>query len=158
KLKENLNYIILLELSKVGANVYEVLGELKKFYPSINVLMLGGSLLEDLFVVRAIRAGASGYLTTDSAADELVIAIREVSRKGKYITPLVAKKLIDSMDSNGDKPEHEKLSNRELQVLSLIVKGKKIKEIAEVLSLSPATVATYRSRILEKMKLKSNVE
>lgn len=130
-LKQNQPDIILLELSKAGLNAYDILGEIRKFYPGVGVLMLSASLAEDLHVVRAIRAGAAGYLTTDVAADELVTAIHEVYKKGRYITPLVAKKLIDSMDSNGDKPEHEKLSNRELQVLSLIAKGKKMKEILQ---------------------------
>jgi two-component system, NarL family, invasion response regulator UvrY len=156
-LKHSLPDVVLLDQSNSTSGGFEILGELKRFYPSIRVLMLSMTL-DDLYAVRAMRAGAAGYITRESATDELVTAIRQVYAKGKYVTPALAKKLIDSMDFNDSRPEHEKLSNRELQVLSLIAKGKKMKDIAEQLSLSPATIATYRARILEKMKLKSNVE
>jgi len=157
ELKDSQPNIVLLDLAKAGTNGFEILNDLKNFYPTIRVLMLSTNP-EDIFALRALRAGAAGYLTRESATEELITAIREVFNRGRYITPILAKRLIDSMDAEGGKPDHERLSNRELQVLSLIATGKKIKEIAELLSLSPATIATYRSRILEKMKLKSNVE
>ncbi len=157
RMRDNQPDIILLDLSTSGKNGLEVLGELKEFYPNVRVLMLSTSY-EDLYGVRAIKAGAAGYITRESATEELVTAIREIYTKRKYISPVLAKKLIDSLDKQGNKPEHERLSNRELQVLSMIASGKKMKEIAEILSLSPATVATYRARIMEKMHLRSNVE
>ena len=158
ELKGQLPDIIILDQSKAGVNSIDVLNELRKYYPSIRVLIISMTL-DDRFAVRAIRSGAAGYLTRESAIEELVMAIHEVHNKRRYFTPDLAKKLIDSMDiNNSSRPEHEKLSNRELQVLSLIARGKKMKAIAEQLTLSPATIATYRARILEKMKLKSNVE
>jgi len=113
---------------------------------------------EDRFAVRAIKAGASGYVTKESASEELVRAIRQVFNGGKFITPSLTEKLVNYFEILGNKPEHEKLSDRELQIMNMIASGKKVKEIADELSLSPATIATYRARVLEKMNLKSNVE
>ena len=113
---------------------------------------------EERFSVRAIKAGALGYVSKESAADELVRAIRQVYNGGKYITPIVAEKLADSFEVGNNKLAHERLSDREFQILGMIASGKKVKEIATELSISPATVATYRARVLEKMQLKSSVE
>ncbi len=149
--------IVLLDITMPGKNGLEILKELKQNYPSIKVLMLSMHP-EDRFSVRAIKAGASGYINKESATDELVNAIRKVYNGGKFITPTVAEILADTFENNANKPVHEKLSDREFQILRLITSGRKIKEIADDLFLSPATVATYRSRILEKMNMKSNVE
>jgi DNA-binding NarL/FixJ family response regulator len=149
--------IILLDISIPGKNGLEILKEVKQYYQSVKVLMLSMHP-EDRFAVRAIKAGASGYVTKESASEELVRAIRQVYNGGKFITPSLTEKLVNYFEILGNKPEHEKLSDRELQIMNMIASGKKVKEIADELSLSPATIATYRARVLEKMNLKSNVE
>lgn len=149
--------IVILDISMPGKNGLEIIKELKQMYPGIKALMLSMHP-EDRFSVRAIKAGASGYLTKESAADELVGAIRKVYNGGKFITQSVAEMLADTFDQEYDKPAHERLSDREFQILRMITSGRTIKEIAEELNLSPATVATYRTRLLDKMQLKSNVE
>ncbi len=156
-LKEQEPDIVLLDITMPGKNGLETLKEIRQNYPSIKVLMLSMHP-EDRFSVRAIKAGASGYINKESATDELVNAIRKVYNGGKFITPTVAEILADTFEHSANKPVHEKLSDREFQILRLITSGRKIKEIADDLFLSPATVATYRSRILEKMNMKSNVE
>ncbi len=156
-LKLSLPEVIVLDISMPGKNGLEILKELRQLYPLVKVLILSMHP-EDRFSVRAIKAGASGYVTKESAAEELVTAIRQVHGGGKFITMAVAEILANSFEMEDNKPVHERLSDREFQILGLIASGKKIKEIADELSLSPATVATYRARILEKMQLKSNVE
>ena len=156
-LKNSRPDIILLDISIPGKNGLEILKEVKQYYPSVKVLMLSMHP-EDRFAVRAIKAGASGYVTKESASEELVRAIRQVYNGGKFITPSLTEKLVNYFEILGNKPEHEKLSDRELQIMNMIASGKKVKEIAYELSLSPATIATYRARVLEKMNLKSNVE
>ena len=149
--------VIVLDISMPGKDGLELLKELKQYYPQIRVLILSMHP-EDRFAVRAIKAGAVGYLTKESASTDLVNAIRVVHTHGKHITPSLTDRLLNSFDNSQNKPEHERLSDRELQVLNLIAKGSKIKAIADELSLSPATIATYRVRVLEKMNLKSNVD
>jgi DNA-binding NarL/FixJ family response regulator len=156
-LKVALPDILLMDISMPGKNGLEIVKELKQTYPSIKILMLSMHP-EERFSVRAIKAGACGYVTKESAADELVKAIRQVYVGGKFITPGVAEKLANSFELESNKPSHERLSDREFQILGMIASGRRVKEIADDLSLSPATVATYRARILEKMQLKSNVE
>src|SRR5262245_51216632 len=142
--------VILMDISMPGKNGLEIVKELKQTNPEIKVLILSMHP-EERFSVRAIKAGALGYVSKESAADELVRAIRQIYHGGKYITPIVAEKLADSFELESNKPAHERLSDREFQILSMIASGKKIKDIATELSLSPATVATYRARVLEKM-------
>lgn len=149
--------LILLDISMPGKNGLEIAKELKQFYPSIRTLMLSMHP-EDRFSVRAIKAGAVGYVTKESAAIELVKAIRHTHENGKFITATVAEKLADSFELESNKLAHERLSDREFQVLSMIASGKSVKDIADELSLSPTTIATYRARVLEKMQLKSNVD
>lgn len=156
-LKQQSPDIVLVDISMPGKNGLEVVKELRQEFPNIKTLVLSMHP-EDRFSVRAIKAGASGYVTKESAAEELVSAIRQVYHGGKYITPGVAQKLANTFEVESEKLAHERLSDRELQVLSMIAEGKKIKEIATELSLSPTTVATYRARVLEKMQLKSSVE
>jgi DNA-binding NarL/FixJ family response regulator len=157
QLKETLPDVMVLDISMPGKNGLEILKEVKQVYPSIKVLMLSMHP-EDRFSVRAMKAGAAGYLTKESAPEELVNAIRQISSNGKFITVSVAEKLVNSFDNDNNKPPHEKLSDREFEILCLIAQGSRIKEIAEKLFLSPATIATYRARVLEKMHLKSNVD
>lgn len=149
--------LVLVDISMPGKNGLEIVKELKLEFPQIKTLVLSMHP-EERFSVRAIKAGAYGYVTKESAAEELVSAIRQVYYGGKYITPGVAQKLANTFEIDSERPAHERLSDRELQVLSMIAEGKKIKEIAHELSLSPTTVATYRARVLEKMQLKSSVE
>ena len=149
--------IILMDISMPGKNGLEIVKELKQTNPEIKTLVLSMHP-EERFSVRAIKAGALGYVSKESAADELVRAIRQVYNGGKYITPIVAEQLANSYELESNKLPHERLSDREFQILRMIASGKKIKEIASELSISPATVATYRARVLEKIQLKSNVD
>ncbi len=112
---------------------------------------------EDLFGVRALRAGAAGYMTKESASEQLVNAVRRIASGGKYISQTLAEKLALYVASNGKAP-HEALSDREYQILRLLVSGKTVSEIAAELNLSAKTVSTYRNRTLRKMNLKNNVE
>lgn len=149
--------VILLDISMPGKNGLEILKELRKHYPKVRVVMLSMHP-EDRFSVRAIKAGASGYITKESATELLVSAIRKVNSGGKFIPPSVAELLANSFENHSDLPIHELLSDREFQIMQLITSGKKVKEIAADLFLSPSTVATYRYRILQKTLMKSNVE
>jgi len=110
------------------------------------------------YAVRAIRAGASGYLTKDSAPDELIKAIEYILKGKRYITSEIAELLADSYGDNLDKPAHECLSNREFEVMKFIASGKSISEMAQTLSLSVNTISTYRARILDKMHINTNTE
>jgi two-component system invasion response regulator UvrY len=148
-------------LSKVRTGDYDVvlldvLTQLKSEKPRLPILVLSMHP-EEQFAVRALRAGASGYLTKESASDELVTAIQKVSSGGKYVSSSLAERLVSIMQK-AEQPPHESLSNREYQVMCLLASGKTVTEIAEALSLSIKTISTYRSRILEKMGMKSNAE
>jgi two-component system, NarL family, invasion response regulator UvrY len=149
--------VVLLDLSMPGRSGLEILGEIKRERPDLHVLILS-VYAESLYAVRALKAGASGYLTKDSAPEQLVEAIRKVARGGKYISPTLAERLAYELESDSDKPPHEKLSDREYQVLCMLASGKTVKEIAEELSLSVPSISTYRARVLEKMNMKNNAE
>ena len=140
-----------------GKSGLEVLKELRQKKPNSAVLILSIHP-EENYAVRVLKAGASGYINKSSASDELVQAIRTVVAGGKYITPKTAEKLVKEIKDNSVKLSHEKLSDREYQVMCMIASGKTIKEISEYLCLSIKTVSTYRARILEKMKMKNNSE
>jgi len=113
---------------------------------------------EEQYALRALRSGASGYLTKESAADELLVAIRKVLSGGKYISDSLAEKLVFGLLKNVDKPLHETLSDRERQVLRMVAAGKTLSEIAKELSLNVQTISTFRARLLRKMRMKSNAE
>jgi DNA-binding NarL/FixJ family response regulator len=113
---------------------------------------------EEQYAVRVLKAGASGYMTKESAPHELVKAIQQISKGKKYVSPSLAEKLALDLEITTGRPLHESLSDREYQVMCMIASGKTLKEIAEQLSLSIKTISTYRSRILEKMNMKSNAE
>jgi len=149
--------VILLDISMPGKNGLEVLKELKLTNPKIPVLILS-IYPEEQYAIRALKAGAAGYLTKASAPDELISAIRKVSRGGKYISASLAEKLAYELDGEAEKAPHETLSDREYQILLMIASGKTVSSIAEEMCLSVKTVSTYRSRILDKMKLKNNAE
>ena len=135
----------------------DVLAQLKNERPGLPVLILSMHP-EEQYAVRALRAGASGYLTKESAPDELVAAIRKVSTGGKYVSTSLAETLASILQEKGEQPLHKTLSDREYQVMCMIASGKTVAEIAIELSLSVKTISTYRSRILEKMKMKNNAE
>ncbi len=158
KVRKNDFDMVLLDISMPGRDGLEVLKELKSLRPKLPVLMLS-MYPEEQYAVRSLRSGASGYLTKDSAPDELISAIRKVSSGGKYVSASLAEKLAHKLGgSDVEKPLHETLSDREYQVMCMIASGKTVKEIGEELSLSVKTVSTYRSRILNKMRLKGNAE
>jgi len=134
-----------------------ILKQLRGEKPGLPVLILSIHP-EEQYAVRALKAGAAGYLTKGSAPGELTAAIRQVSAGKKYISSSLAEKLALHLENDTDKPIHEKLSDREYQILCMIASGETIKEIAQGLFLSEKTISTYRSRILEKMSMKSNAE
>jgi two-component system invasion response regulator UvrY len=133
------------------------LKELKNERPRLPVLILS-IYPEEQYAVRAFRAGASGYLTKASAPNELMSAIRKISQGGRYISSSLAEQLTYYLDADAEKPLHETLSDREYQVMLMIASGKTVSEIAGELFLSVKTISTYRSHILEKMKMKNNAE
>ncbi len=149
--------VILLDISMPGMDGLDVLKQLKIELPNIPVIILTVHP-EAQYALRVLKAGASGYLTKESAPSELIQAIRKVHRGGKYITPSLAEKIAFALGGETDKLPHETLSDREFQVLSLIASGKTVTEIAEELALSVKTISTYRTRILEKMQMKTNAE
>ncbi len=149
--------MVILDISMPGKSGLDVLKEIRNEHTKLPVLMLS-MYPEDQYAVRALRSGASGYMTKDSAPEELVTAIRTVAAGRKYISSDLAERFAFNLDSDMKKEPHEILSDREYQVLCTIASGKTISEIADQLSLSVKTISTYRSRILEKMQLKNNAE
>lgn len=157
KISENNYDVILLDISMPGKNGLEILRLVKRKKPKLPVLMLSVHP-EEQYAIRSLRAGASGYLTKESAPDELIAAIRKISKGGKFVNASLAEKLISELEIYVEKPSHEMLSDREYQVMCMSAMGKTLKEIAQELSLSIQTVSTYRTRILEKMKMNSIAE
>lgn len=149
--------LILLDIAMPGKDGLDVLRDVKSEKPQTKVLILS-MFPEEQYALRAMKSGASGYLTKESIPEELLKAIRKILQGGKYISADFSDKLLLSLDNDTGKPIHETLSNREYQVLRMIASGKTISEIAKELFLSVKTVSTYRSRILEKMNLKNNAE
>ena len=149
--------VMLLDITMPSKNGLEVLKLVKQQKPQIAVLMLSMHP-QDQYAVRALKAGAAGYLTKDAAPERLVEAILTVARGRKYITPELAEQLANAVTHDTDKPLHEQLSDREFQTIRLIASGKKLAEIAEEMALSPKTVSVYRARVLEKMHMKTNAE
>lgn len=146
--------MVLLDISLPGRNGLDVLHHLKRTYPSLPVLVFSMHP-EHQYAVRAFKAGASGYLTKDSLPDELVTAIRQVVRGGRYVSTALAEHLVLEVTTGGNEPLHARLSDREYQVLCLLALGSTVTEIATELALSVKTISTYRSRILEKLQLKT---
>ena len=149
--------IVVLDINMPGKSGLEALKDIKQIYPHLPVLILS-MFSEDQYGLRAIKAGASGYLKKVSAPTELVTAIRKIVSGRKYINQQLAEKLADSFGATEKETLHEKLSDREYQIMCNIALGKSAEEIAEELSISINTVYSYRNRILEKMSMKSNVE
>ncbi len=149
--------IVILDIGMPGRGGLDILKEVKSQNPKLPVLILS-MYPEEQYAVRVLKSGASGYLTKESAPGELIKAIRQISQGKKYISASLAEKLAVDLEMSPDKPPHEILSDREYQVMCMIASGKTLKEIADGLSLSIKTISTYRSRILEKMNMKTNAE
>jgi two-component system invasion response regulator UvrY len=156
-LHENWYDVLVLDISMPEITGLEILQDLRKMNPRPKALILS-MYPEKQFAVRALKGGAAGYLTKDSAPEELLTAIREVASGKRYITQQLAEILADEILVDSDKPAHESLSNRESQVLRLLAQGKGSSEIATELMLSPKTISTYRTRILEKLHLNNTAE
>jgi two-component system, NarL family, invasion response regulator UvrY len=149
--------VAIIDLSMPGLSGLDLIKQLKLEFPSLPLLILSMHP-EDQYAVRVLRAGASGYLTKESAERDLVQAIRRVASGGRYVTPGAAEALLSYMDRDPDLPLHEGLSDREFQVLQLLASGKPVSAIGEELSLSVKTISTYRTRLLQKMGMKNNAE
>lgn len=149
--------VVLLDISIPGRNGIDALKQLKALYPKLPVLMLSMHP-EEQYAMRAVKAGASGYLTKDSEGEELVMAIRKVSGGGNYVSASLAESLFSTLRNPADAEPHVLLSDRELEVLCMIGSGLSVSGIAERLTLSVKTISTYRTRILIKMGMKNNAE
>jgi DNA-binding NarL/FixJ family response regulator len=156
RMKETFD-LVLLDLSLPDRNGLDCLGQLKKLHPQLPVLILSMHA-EEHFAVRALKTGASGYLTKDKAAEELVRAVKRIMSGGRYVSSELAEHLAAELTGETSKAPHELLSDREFRVLRLIGAGRSVSEIAQELFLSVKTVSTYRTRLLTKMQLKSNAE
>ena len=149
--------VILLDISLPGRNGPELLSEIKKNKSDLAVLVLSMHP-EDQYAIRMMKAGALGYMTKESAPEELISAIRKVATGRRYISSKLAEEMAVALDTNTAKLPHQLLSNREFQVMRMLASGKTLKDIADEIMISEKTVTTYRARILEKMKLKNNTE
>lgn len=147
--------VVISDLSMPGRSGLDALQQIKLSYPNLPVLILSIHP-EEQYALRALKSGASGYLSKDAAPDELVKAVKKVMLGKKYISQAIAEKLASSFSSDSLLSPHENLSDREFDVMKLLANGKSVSEIAERLSLSVTTVSTYRARVMVKMNLKSN--
>jgi len=147
--------LVVLDINLPGRSGLDLLEDLKSSHPDMKILIMS-MYPEEQYAIRALKTGASGYLTKESASNELLAAIDKILQGGRYITQSIAERIFDAIDKTG--PPHELLSNRELEVMIQIANGRSLKEIGQILSLSEKTISTYRSRILEKMGLNSNAE
>jgi DNA-binding NarL/FixJ family response regulator len=157
KLREEKFDVVLLDISLPGGNGLDLIGQIKKIQPSIAVLMLS-IYSEELYAIKALKFGASGYLTKSSAPEELLTAIHKVSKGERYISVALADKLADDLITKSDEQVFQSLSAREMDVLILLAAGKSFTQMATELSLSPKTISTYRARLLVKLKLNSTSE
>jgi two-component system, NarL family, invasion response regulator UvrY len=149
--------IIISDLMMPGRSVLEIVQQIRQVHPQLPVLILS-IFPEEQYATRVFKAGAAGYINKDAAPTELVKAVQRILQGRKYITPAVAEKLATDLSGDSEKAAHELLSDREFHVMKLLSSGATITDIAAQLSLSPTTISTYRSRIMEKMKMKSNAE
>jgi two-component system, NarL family, invasion response regulator UvrY len=149
--------VVLLDVAMPGPGFLEVLQRLRAEHPTVAVLVLSVHP-EDQYAMRALRAGAAGYLTKDHSPEQLTEAIRKVHRGGKYVSPWLAERLAADLAAGAKQARHEMLSDREYEVLCLLGSGLTVKDIASRLQLSPKTVSTYRTRVLEKMDASTNAD
>ena len=157
RLEDGQHDVLVLDISMPGLSGLDVLKQIKKRKNSIPVLILSRHS-EQQYAVRSLRAGASGYLTKESAPQELSRAIQKIARGGKYVSASMADQLLDYLNEDSTRKPHEKLSDREFQVLQMIASGKTVGEIAEEMLLSVNTISTYRMRVLEKLNLGNNAQ
>lgn len=153
KVKETDYDLVLLDISLPDANGLDVLREMRRKRPRLPVLVIS-MYPEEMYAVRAIRTGAQGYLTKQSASEELVLAVRKILSGKRYVNPAFAVRMVVDFESDAAKPAHEKLSNREFQVMRMFGSGKTMKDIATELNLSINSIRTYRVRIMEKIGVK----
>ena len=149
--------VVLMDVSMPDRNGIDALKIIKKEFPRLPVLILS-MYPEEQYAIRALKAGAAGYLTKQSAPELLVTAIRQVASGKKYVSPSLAEELANAIGDDSERLPHEKLSDREYQTLCMIASGKTPTELAEALNLSVKTVSVYRARLLEKMNLRNNAE
>lgn len=149
--------VVLMDVSMPDRNGIDTLKLVKKEFPRLPVLILSMHP-EEQYAVRALRAGAAGYLSKQAAPEQLVTALRQVASGKKYVSAEVAEELANAIGEDLDRPPHEKLSDREYQTLCMIASGRTLTQIAEQLNLSVKTVSVYRARLLEKMRLHNNAE
>jgi len=149
--------IVLLDMDLPGRNGFDLLGDLKSLKPNVRILMLSIHP-ENKFALRTLKAGASGYLCKDTALEELVVAIRKIHTKGRYLSLNQVEQLAFDINPEKEQMPHELLSNREQEIMIMLASGKKVKDIATDLELSLSTVFTYRVRIFEKLKIKNIFE
>jgi len=149
--------VVILDLSMPGLSGLETVKKIRQDSPQVPVLVLSVHP-EEQYAVRVMRSGAAGYLTKDSAPEELVAAVRSVANGHKYVTSTLAERLATELERGSDRPPHETLSDREYQILLLMAEGLRGQDIAERLTLSVKTVSTYRARLLHKMGMSTNAE
>ena len=149
--------LVLLDLAMPKRSGLEIISEIRQIRPNTAILVLS-IYPEDQYAVRALRAGASGYLTKASAPNELIKAMRKVLSGGKYISMSLAEILASEIDQHTQQQPHERLSDREYQVMLMLAAGKTVTEVSRELNLSVKTISTYRARILEKMNMKNNAQ
>jgi DNA-binding NarL/FixJ family response regulator len=149
--------VVLLDISLPGGSGIELLRDIRKELPRLPVVILTAHA-EEQYAVRAIRAGAAGFLTKESAPERLIEAVRKVAGGGRFVSPQLAEALASALAEDSSGQPHERLSDRELEVLERIGSGKTVSEIAAELSLSVKTISTHRTRLLKKMGLRNNAE
>ena len=149
--------VAVLDYNMPGKAGVDLVKDLRQRYPERRVLVLS-MYPEDRYAMRVLKAGASGYLTKETAPQELVNALRKVASGGRYVSPALGERLASELADGGDKPLYETLSDREYQIMWLIASGKTVGDIAVQLFLSPNTVSTYRVRVLRKMNVRNNAE
>jgi two-component system, NarL family, invasion response regulator UvrY len=149
--------LVILDLSMPGLSGLDIVRQMKQDRPLVRILVLSVHP-EEQYAVRVMKAGASGYLTKDSAPEELISAVRHIAAGHKYVTATLAERLALELDNASDKLPHQSLSDREYEVMLLVAEGLKVQEIADRLSLSVKTVSTYRTRLLQKMRMRNNAD
>jgi DNA-binding NarL/FixJ family response regulator len=157
KIRQRDYSLVLLDISMPGQSGWSILGDIKREKPAQAVLILSMHP-EEQYAIRMLKAGAAGYVTKESAPEELIRAIRKVAAGGRHVSPNLAEKLAFALGPEANLLPHQQLSNREFEVMLLIARGQTLKEIADLLCLSEKTITTYRARILEKLQRRNNVE
>ncbi len=157
KLGKSNTAVLVLDINMPGRSGMDVLRDVKHTYPRLPVIILSCQP-EDQYAVRCLRAGASAYITKESASEELAIAVKKILGGGRYVSSSLAEKLVANLDESVNKPLHELLSDREHEVMRMIALGIPLTDIGDKLHVSVKTISSYRSRIMEKMQMKSNSE